>query len=443
VSGVTLEIALILLLIMANGLFAMSETAIVSSRKTRLEQRARQGDAKAGVALELANAPNRFLSTVQIGITLVGILAGAFGGATIAEQLAAYLRSFPRLAPFAEIIGLAIVVLGITYFSLILGELVPKRLALHNPEGIASAVARPVRWLSVIGSPAVWLLSASTEMVLRMFGAKPSTELPVTEEEVKLLIKQGTEAGTFERTESDIVERVFRLGDRALATLMTPRTEIVWIDIEESVEEIRTKVIGSTHTRIVVSQGTLDHVLGVAHTNDLLVRCLMGDPVQLKASLRHPLFLPESITGLKILELFKQSSTHIALVVDEHGGVQGLVTLNDIFEAMVGDIPSTQETSAAQPAIQREDGSWLLDGTMPLDDFKSLVQIESLRDEKSGYFHTLAGFVLSQLGRVPKPADHFECQGLRFEVMDMDGRRIDKVLVRPGQAKPASLANDR
>ena len=426
-SAVALDILFILLLILANGMFAMSEIAIVSARKARLQQWADEGDTKARAALELANAPNHFLSTAQIGITLVGILAGAFGGATIAEIIAAQLSLIPMLAPSSEAIGLGIVVLGIAYLSLIIGELVPKRLALNNPERIVSAVAAPMRVLSTITFPAVRLLSASTDVVLRLLGVRPSTESPVTEEEIKILINQGTQAGVFEESEQDMVEGVFRLGGRRVGALMAPRTEIVWLDLDDTPEEIRIKITSSPHSHFLVVQGGPDNVLGMVQTKDLLDRILVGQPLNVKAALRQPLFVPESMPALRVLELFKKSEVHLAMVIDEHGGLQGLVTPHDILEAIVGEL-----SMATEPEIlQREDGSWLIDGMLPVDEFKEMFHIGKLPDEERGVYQTMGGFVLMHLGRIPSAGDHFEWSGLRFEVVDMDGRRVDKVLVVP------------
>lgn len=436
-SPIIFEVLFVLLLIVANGVFAMSEIAIVSARKVRLQQWANEGNPRARVALELANAPNRFLPTVQIGITLIGILAGAFGGATIAELLAGIAGQVPWLAPYSEALGLGIVVVLITYLSLIVGELVPKRVALNNPEQIAMAVATPMRTLSAIAAPVVHLLSTSTEVVLRVLGIKPSAEYQVTEEEIKVLIEQGTEAGTFEAAEQDMVQRVFRLGDRRVSALMTPRLEIAWLDLDDSLEENHQTMTTSVHSRFPVCQGSLDNVLGIAQVKDLLVRNLTNQPLDLTASLQTPLFVPEGMLALKVLELFKQSGTHTALVVDEYGVIQGLVTLNDILEAIVGDIPSVDELAEPQ-AVQREDGSWLLDGMLPVEEFFELFEIEELPEEQQGNFQTLGGFVITHLGRIPAAADHFERSGLRFEVMDMDGNRVDKVLVMPIPTSPRS-----
>jgi len=439
-ASIIFEVLFILLLVVANGVFALSEMAVVSARKVRLQQWANEGNTNARTALELANAPTRFLSTVQVGITLIGILAGALGGATIAKKLALLLSQIRWLAPYSQAIGLGIVVVSITYLSLIIGELVPKRVALNNPERIAATIATPMRALSALASPVVHLLSTSTEVALRLLGIKPSLEPQVTEEEIRVLIKQGTEAGTFEVAEQDMVQRVFRLGDRQVSGLMTPRLEIVWLDLEDLAENNRHKMTRSAHSRFPVCQGGLDNVIGVVQVKDLLARSLAGEVIDLTAALQTPLFVPESMPALNVLELFKQSGTHTALVVDEYGVVQGLVTLNDILEAIVGDIPSVDELAEPQ-VVQREDGSWLLDGLLPVEDFFELFNIQALADEQRGNYQTLGGFVTTHLGRIPAAADHFEWRKLRFEVMDMDGNRVDKVLIMPISINPPDLVS--
>lgn len=406
----------------------MSEIAVISARKSRLQQMAEAGDESARAAFQLANDPARFLSTVQIGITLVGILAGAFGGATIAEQLGARLDAIPQIAPYGKAIGLGIVVLSITYLYLIVGELVPKRLALNSPERIASAVARPMRALSRVASPVVHLLSGSTTAMLKLLRVKPSAEPSVTEEEIKILIEQGTSAGVFEEAEQEIMASVFRLGDRRVRQLMTPRLNIVWLDIADSSNEIKRKISGSSYSRFPVCRGSLDNVLGVVKAKEMLSLSLSGEPLDLKAYMKKPLFVPESRTALQVLELFKGAHTHLALVIDEYGALEGLVTTNDILEAIVGEITLTGEQGETY-AVQREDGSWLLDGLLPIDDFKEIFPVGELPGENRGEYQTLAGFVMLRLGSIPRAADYFEWNGLRFEVMDMDGNRIDKVLV--------------
>ena len=428
--SVIVEGLVIFLLIIINGIFAMSEIAVVSARKSRLQQLAEAGDTKARAAFELANAPNQFLSTIQVGITLIGILAGAFGGATIATQLASWLGEIPLLAPYSHALSLALVVAVTTYLSLIVGELVPKRLALNSPERLAVAIAGPMRALSKVAYPVVHVLGLSTEFVLRLLGMKPSTEPAVTEEEIRALIEEGARSGMFEEAEREMVERVFRLGDRRVGAVMTPRTEIVWLDCDAPPEEIRDTIMGSAHSRFLVAQDSLDNVLGIVQAKDLLVHFLGQHAVDLTTMLQQPLYVPETMSALKVLELFKQSGTHIALAIDEYGGIQGLVTPNDILEAIVGDLPAAGE--AAEPLVlQREDGSWLLDGMLPVDEFKALFHLGPLPGEEQAVYHTLAGFVIMQLGRIPRAGEYFEWEGLKIEVVDMDGNRVDKVLVVP------------
>jgi putative hemolysin len=422
------EIVIIFLLIVANGVFAMSEMAVVTARKSRLQDWAKKGNAKAKVALELANAPNRFLSAVQIGITLIGILAGAYGGRTIADQLAAYLSLIPAIEPYSQVAGLGIVVIGITYFSLVIGELVPKRVALRHPETIATLVAIPLRAFSKISSPAVRVLTISSDALLGLFGRHDAQEPPVTEEEIKTLVQKGTEAGVFEESEQDMVEAVFSLGDRSARSLMTPRTQIVWLDLNDFLEQIREKISESGHSRFPVSVGSLDQVKGVVQAKDLLANSLAGKPLQLETLLQQPLFVPRSVSALQVLDSFKQSGKHIALVVDEYGGIEGLVTHHDILEAIAGEIPFS-EKHAEPMAVQRQDGSWLLDGMLPVDEFKEIFHLESLPGEKKDAYQTLGGFIFTQMGRVPLVADFFEWNNLRFEIVDMDRKRIDKVLV--------------
>jgi len=428
------EILFVLLLIIANAVFVVSEMALVSVRKVRLQQSANQGNAKARVALDLANAPNQFLGTVQIGITLLAILSGAFGESAISTKLEPLLRLIPWLAPYSEAIAVVTAVLVITYLTLVIGELVPKRLALNNPEQLACTVAIPMRMLAKISSPVVRLLSASTDLVVRLMGIEPSTDPQVTEEEIKVLIEQGTEAGTFEAAEQDMLNRVFRLGDRRVSALMTPRPEIVWLDLDDSAETNRQVIIDSAHSRFPVCQGDLDNVLGIIQVNNLLARCLTNQPLDLTTALQRPLYVPESTPGLKVLELFKQSGTQMALVVDEYGIMQGLVTLNDILEEIVGDLPSIDQHEEPQ-VVQREDGSWLLDGMLPVEEFFERLEMENLPRDQRGNYHTIGGFVITNLGRIPTATDYFEWQGMRFEVMDMDGNRVDKVLVVPVAAK--------
>jgi putative hemolysin len=422
------EILFILLLVIANGIFAMSELAIVSAQKSRLQSLANQGNYKASVALQLAKSPTRFLSTVQVGITLIGIAAGALGGATLSEKLRQVLSQVRFLAPYSQPLSISIVILGITYLSLIIGELVPKRLAMSNPEQIAAMVAIPMRMLSNLAYPLVHLLTNSTEIVLKVLGIGAPSEPQVTEEEIKVLLRQGTEEGTFEAEEQTIVERVFQLGDQRVSAMMTPRLDIVWLDLDDALEKNCRLILEDTHSRFPVCQGQLDNVLGILHVNDLLNQLLDKQPIDLTSRLQDPLFVPESTRVLKILELFKQAGTHLALVVDEYGILQGLVTLNDVLEAIVGNIASIDEDEGPQ-IVQREDGSWLVDGMMPIGSFKAIFNIREFNNETKGNYNTLGGFIIQYLGRIPMAADHFEWGGFRFEVVDMDGTRVDKVLI--------------
>jgi putative hemolysin len=400
---------------------------------------ANQGDDKARVALELSNSPNRFLSTVQVGITLIGILAGAFGGATLSESIAEYIALVPGLAASSGAIALGIVVVSITYLSLIIGELVPKRLGLNNPEKISIAIAKPMQFLSAVASPIVHLLSTSTETIVRLLGVEQATSEPlVTEEEIKVLVRQGAEAGMFEVAEQDMVERVFRLGDQMVGGLMSPRLDIVWLDLSDSTEVNRKKMINSHHTRFPVCHDSLDNVLGVLNATDVLAQSLQNEPLDFTGLLKQPLFVPASTRALKVLELFKQSGTHIAFVVDEYGVVQGLVTLNDVMEVIIGDIPFADQP-LERPAIQREDGSWLVDGMVSIEKFKEIFSINYMPGEEQGNYQTLGGFVITHLGRIPASADHFEWHNLRFEVMDMDGNRVDKILIMPSRRRTTTF----
>ena len=422
------EIVLILVLIVANGIFSGSEIAVVSSRKIRLEQLAEQGNGRAGAALRLANAPNDFLSAVQIGITLIGILSGAVGGATLAHRLQPLIASVPALRAWSEGLSVAVVVGIITYLSLVIGELLPKRIALNNPEAVACAVARPMRWLARWTAPLVRVLGFSTQVLLNLLGIRNSTEPDLTEEEIKALIRQGAESGVLEEAEHEMVQRVFRLGDRSIRAIMTPRTDICWLDLNTTREQQLKLVTDSNHSRLPVAHGNLDDCIGILRERNLLASELKGGAVDLKALLQPPLYITESARALNVIEQFRQTGVHIALVTDEYGGIEGLVTLTDLMEAIVGDLPSAEDLDQPQ-IIRREDGSWLLDGALDISEFKELLQRTSLPDEARGNFHTLGGFVLHVLGRVPRAGDHFSWEELRFEVMDMDGKRIDKVLV--------------
>jgi putative hemolysin len=428
-NSLTTEILILILLILINGLFSLSEMAVVSARKVRLQQRAEEGNKAARTALNLAAQPTRFLSTVQIGITLIGILSGAFGGATIAETLEAAFAQNPALAPYSGALAVGIVVTVITYFSLVIGELVPKRLALNNAERIATIIAPIMQFVSTIARPFVSLLSVSTELVVRLLGIKPASEPTITEEEVKILIEQGRESGVFEDVEQEIVERVFRLSDRTVNSLMTHRSEMVWLDVEDPLEVNIQKILSSGHTNFVVCKGDFDHVIGILRAKDLLREYAAGRPVSIPGSLPMPPFVPEGVNALEVVARLRHDKSPVALVVDEYGTIDGMVTLTDVLEAIVGDIPALDDKG--EPAArQREDGSWLLDGMMSVDELQMLLDLDELPEEAADY-DTVGGLFMAQLGRVPATGDTFEWNDLRFEVVDMDGHRVDKVLVSP------------
>jgi magnesium and cobalt exporter, CNNM family len=427
-ANFVLETLVIFLLIAANGLLAMSEIAIVAARKARLQQSANSGDAGARTALELSAHPNRFLATVQIGITLVGILAGAFGGATLAHDIERLAAAVPTLAPYAGIIGVGVVVVGVTFFSLVLGELVPKRIALVHAERIASIVAAPMRLLSSLAYPLVRLLGVSTDTVLRIFRVKPSLEPHVTPEEIKILVEQGTALGVFEESEQDMIEGVLRLDERNIGAFMTPRTQMVWIDVGDSPETLRAKIANSRHSRFPVILGSFDNVLGFVSAKDVLNQSLSSQPINIRQALGPPLFVPETASALKVLDLFKREGAHFALVTDEYGGIQGMVTDWDILEAIVGELPSRGEPHEPEVTV-RDDGSWLVDGLLNIDRLEEILEMDTTPEEESGRYHTVSGFVMTRLGGIPAVGQHFEWKGFRFEVMDMDGRRVDKVLI--------------
>jgi len=424
------EILLILALIILNGVLAMSETAVVSSRKARLQQRAEDGDEKAQAALRLAEDPGDFLSTVQVGITLVGILSGAFGGATVAEYLETWLKGYPQVAPYAASLSLVVVVVIITYLSLVIGELVPKALALNNPEDVASRVSGPMQALARLTSPLVRLLSASTRAVLSLLGVETSREPPVTEEEIKVMIEQGTTAGVFDQAEQDMVEAIFRLGDRRVGTLMTPRTEVYWLDLEDSPEQIRQRILHSPFSNLPVAKGNLDRVEGIVQAKDLLAQSLASERLDLAGAIKSAQFVPESLPALQVLERFRASGIHIALVIDEFGGLQGLVTIMDILESIVGEMPMVEAGEDVE-ILRRPDGSWLLSGMLPIDELLEVLNLKELPEINRGLYETLGGFVMVQLGRIPVSGDSFTLNGIKYEVMDMDGMRVDKVLVTP------------
>jgi putative hemolysin len=424
----TLNLAIVLLLILLNGFFAMAEIALVSARPARLQPLAAAGNTGAEAALELKADPSRLLATVQIGITIIAVLLGTFGEATLGERLQEYLAEYGGgLAHYAHAISMAVVVLGISFFSLILGELVPKRIAMIYPESIAAALARFMRGMARIGAPIEWLLSTTTDLLLRLLplhGEPP----PVTDQEIGFMLREGVAAGHIPQAETAIVEMALRLGDRRVSAVMTPRTQVEFLDLEDPEEELRRHIRDSAYSRFPVVQGGTHQLAGILHVKDLLTASWEGQPFNLRALLRPPLFLPNTVTVLRALEVFKTSGEPIALVVDEYGDLEGLITLTDILEALVGELP---EAGATDPRIvKREDGTWLIDGMVGLDELKQVLGVSQLPGEDPDY-HTLGGYLMARLNRVPMVADRITAGDWRFEIVEMDGRRVDRVLVVP------------
>ena len=428
------ELLVIAFLILLNGFFAMSELAVVSSRRARLEQLAEQKVRGARAALRLLDEPTRFLSTVQVGITLVGVLAGAYSGATIAEPLGDAL--FPSMGRSAYPFSVAVVVVGITYLSLIVGELVPKRIALNDPERLAAAVAPLMRTLSTAGAPVIWLLRISTEGLLKLLRVPEKPGSTVTEEEVKSLIAEGARTGVFHTAERDMIDGVLRLADRSVRSVMTPRVEIVWVDLDDPVETIRSEIAASGHSRFPAGRRGLEELEGVVHTKDLLDQMARTGTFDIDKSIREPLVVHEGTPVLRLLEMFRENPVHMAVVVDEYGVVEGIVTPTDILTAIAGDLPE-EPGDIEQEAVRREDGSWLMDGMIGIHEAERLLERRNMRGEED--FETLAGFVLARLGQIPQVGDSFLWEGLRFEIVDMDGRRIDRILVASVAPTPADM----
>ncbi|MFT8244514.1 hemolysin family protein [Roseomonas sp. BN140053] len=419
-----IEIGIILVLVLLNGAFAMGELAVVSARRARLLALQRNGRVGATAALAMAENPERMLPTVQIGITLVGILAGAFGGARLSASLQGPLSQIPGLAPYADNLAFGLVVLAITYLSLILGELVPKTLALRDPEGIACTLARPLAVVSRVASPAVWLLSGSSTLVLKLLGASRPVEQSVTEEEVKAVVAEGAEAGALEDEERHMIERVLRLADKPVRALMTPRTEVEWLDRADPPDQLAARLRGSGVTRFVVADGRVDNVVGLVVTKDLLDQLLAGEPLSLAQALRQPMVLPDNLPALDALERMRADRLGMALVMDEYGSFEGVVTASDLLEAIVGELGGEPAPEPGR-AEQEEEGSLMLDGMMPSDELKARLDLPALPQE--GSYHTVGGLILALLRRVPKAGDRIVWSGWQFEVVEMDGRRVDTV----------------
>ena len=424
-----MDILILIIIILLSGCFVMAEIAMVSARKAKLQNLAKTGNKRAKLVLKLGADPNKFLSTIQVGITLLTIFASAFGGSEFAGPLAAYFKTIPSLARYSETLGLVSIVLITTYLSLVLGELVPKAIGLNKPESIAMATAPAMNVFSKVIAPIGNFLSASTRLITKLFGLKPSEEPPITEEEIKTLIDQGTQHGVFEESEKDIVKGVFRLSDRKTSTIMTLRTDIEWLDITDTEEQIRQVIIDKFFYSFPVCNGELDEILGVVYTKDVLEHYFANRNFNLQASIKEPLYIHENLSALDLIENFKTSQVHTAIVLDEFGSIQGLVTTHDIMESIVGDMPSN-EADSEKSVVQRDDGSLLIDGILPIDELKENLQIHSeLPGEDEGHFQTLGGFIITQIGKIPKAGDKFQYGNFIFEIMDMDGNRVDKVLV--------------
>ncbi len=422
------EIVIILLLTILNGVFSMSEIALVSSRKAKLETSAKNGDRRAQAALDLANSPNRFLSTVQIGITLIGILLGIFSGDQLTTDAQNLVAQVPFLEPYSRPVAVALVLLLLTYLSLVLGELVPKRIGLSNPEGIAKTMAAPMNLLSRMTSPFITLLGASSDGLIKLMGIKPN-DSAVTEEEIKSLIQEGTSGGVIEEIEQEIVQNVFQLGDRRITSLMTNRQEIVYLDLEDEPAENIEKIITHKHSTYPICRGSVDEVVGLIASKDLLGKDLNTEVLNLHPITREVLFIPENNRAYQVLERFRERRQYVGIIVDEYGGVLGMVTLNDIIDALVGDISDTSEFN--HEINQRDDGSYLIDAQLPFDDFLNHLSInlnEQKRRDLTG-FNTLGGFALHILKDIPKTGETFRWHNYQFEIIDMDKSRIDKILV--------------
>ncbi|GAB3247652.1 hemolysin family protein [Chitinimonas naiadis] len=422
-----MEIALLLGLILLNGVFAMSEIALVTARRARLQILAESGDAGARAAIQLGENPTRFLSTMQIGITSIGVLNGIVGESALAGPFATWLQGLGMHQESAQWLSLGLVVLSITYISIVLGELVPKRIGQINPEPIARLVARPVQWLATLTKPFVRLLTASTDLMLRTLGVRTDQANTVTQEEIHALLAEGSESGAIEQQEHEMVRNVFRLDDRQIGSLMTPRSEIVYLDLADE-HKVNLETIADTdHSRYPVCRGGLDEVLGIATAKQILGQTLRGEEADFASHLQQVAYVPETLTGMELLENFRTTSVQMALVIDEYGEIQGLVTLQDLLEAITGEFKPHDIEDAW--AVQREDGSWLLDGLIPVPELKDKLELREVPEEDKGRYHTLAGMIMLLLGRLPQTADKLDWGGWVFEVVDMDGKRIDKVLV--------------
>ncbi|MGE4338481.1 MAG: hemolysin family protein [Pigmentiphaga sp.] len=435
-----MDIALLFSLILLNGIFAMSEIALITSRRAKLAAFAANGDRSATIALKLSEEPTRFLSTVQIGITSIGILNGIVGEAALAGPFADTLQSWGLAQRTSEITATVLVVAVITYFSIVIGELVPKRIGQINPEGVARLLARPMRLLAILSRPFVYLLAGSTSIVLRLLGQREAGGPRVTEEEIHALLVEGSESGVIEKNEHAMVRNIFRLDDRLTGSLMVPRADIVWLDADLPLTDNMAIMAGSPQDHFPVCHGGLDNIIGVASAKRLLSLALQGQATDFAKHVHTPTYVPESLSGMELLEQFRTSGAFLAFVVDEYGDLLGMVTLRDVIEAVTGQFTTADPDEAR--AVQRADGSWLLDGLMPVVEVQDLLSLKSLPDEDKGRYHTLSGLILWLLGSLPGVGEAAEWEGWRLEVVDLDGKRIDKVLASQLPAPSDDDAND-
>lgn len=432
--GMWIELGIVFGLVILNGFFALAEMAVVSSRRVRLQQMAEGGDSGAARALALAENPGRFLSSVQVGITLISIVSGAFGGATLAARFGPALDTVGFIGPYGERVAFLLVVIFITALSVVVGELVPKRIALSSPEAIAAWAARPLEVVSALGRPMVWAFEGSTALLLRLLGVPDRASSAVTEEEVRFAIAEGTEAGVIDEVEEEMIHGVLELADKSVESIMTPRPDVYWIDLDDDPDEIARDVAECPYSRIIVARdGDMSHPLGVVQKKDLVDSLLKGQGIRLEEHLLQPSHVPEGIPAMRMLQIFRTTPLHVAFVFDEYGDFQGIVTLTDVMRAVAGELPE-EARPVPQELLKREDGTWLVDGRAAIDEVRETL---GLRMEVNGDFHTAAGLALERLARIPREGESFELDGWRVEVLDMDGNRIDKLLFVPPEHSSA------
>ena len=427
-----MEVLIIALLLLLNGLFAMYEIALISARKSSLEDEAKSGRRGARAALALLEEPEKVLSAIQVGITLIGIVSGAFAGLALAEDLAPLFKNIGWLAPYAQTLSVVLVVGLMTYLSLIIGELVPKTIALNHAESIAIFLSPVMKLFGSVTYPVVWVLSVSTKLVLKLIGVQSRRETPVTEEELRMILKKGSEHGVIEKEESDMINEVIRFGDKRASALMTPRVDVLWLDIHQKPEEILTEALNASFPRLPVCEDEVDQVKGVVNVKDVLAYYIRHQSLNLSEIMFEPLYIPEQAQALKVLEMFRKTKKHFGIVINEYGSMEGIITLHDLTENIMGDLPAVGDLNEPE-FFQRADGSYLMDGSMKVEDAEDLLKVYSLFEEEDERpdVNTLGGLAMYQLNRVPKIGDQFPAGGYLFEIVDMDGNRVDKLLVKP------------